>query len=64
MYLTTSDMMRRMDADRVLKDTRDTMLLALRGAEAALRLGPAAGDFAETALRQVRAAIALAKGNR
>jgi hypothetical protein len=64
MYLTTSDMMRRLDADRAMACTRDTMLLALQGAEAALRLGPAAGDFAATALRQVRAATALAKGNR
>jgi hypothetical protein len=64
MFETTAGMMRRLDADRVLKDTRDTMLLALQGAEAALRLGPAAGDFAATALRQVRTAIALAKSNR
>jgi hypothetical protein len=39
MYLTTSDMMLRMDADRVLKDTRETMLLALQGAEAACGWG-------------------------
>jgi hypothetical protein len=52
-----------MDADRAMQNTRESMLLALQGAEAALRLGPAAGDFAATALRQVRTAIALAKGN-
>jgi hypothetical protein len=64
MFETTAGMMRRMDADRAMQCTRESMLLALQGAEAALRLGPAAGDFAATALRQVRAAITLAKGNR
>jgi hypothetical protein len=63
-YETTAGAMRRLDANRAMQNTRESMLLALQGAEAALRLGPAAGDFAETALRQVRAAIALAKGNR
>jgi len=36
-------------------------LAAIDRRAGSLRLGPAAGDFAATALRQVRAAIALAK---
>jgi hypothetical protein len=45
MFETTAGMMRRMDADRAMQCTRESMLLALQGAEAALRLGAGGRRF-------------------